>query len=71
MSGPGLTVLNFSRVGVTGEGLADSGNLLPELEIVQFDFCEELTDRGLGELLQTVGQRLTVLDVRTCAVINL
>ena len=67
MSGPGLTVLNFSRIGVTGEGLADSGIILPELEIVQFDFCEELTDRGLGELLQTVGQRLKVLDVRILA----
>ena len=66
-SGQGLKVLKLSRVGVSFESLA-GGIMLPSLETLQIEFCEELTDAGLYNLLKTVGSNLKVLKLSSCPI---
>ena len=67
-SGQGLKALNLSRVGVSFESFPGGSLLLPSLDILEIDFCEELTDAGLYNLLKTVGSNLKVLRLSSCPV---
>ena len=61
--GSQLKTLDVSRTKITEEGLVYFSLKLAKLETLSLRCCEELTERGLSELLITLGPQLKSLDL--------
>ena len=48
---------------ITGVGVEEEVNSLPNLEVLKLSSCRNLTDGGLKEILRLSGNKLRVLDV--------
>ena len=62
LSGNKLRVLNVFSTNITGQGFKE-GVSLPMLEELNLNWCSELTDSGLLEILSITGRRLKTVDV--------
>ena len=58
-----LRGLDLSHSGITGVGVEEGVNSLPNLEVLNLSKCDNLTDGGLKEILRLSGNKLRVLDV--------
>ena len=58
-----LRELDLSYSNITGVGVEEGVNSLPNLEILKLFWCDNLTDGGLKEILRLSGNKLRVLDV--------
>ena len=58
-----LRVLDVSRTNITGCGFKDGIKSLPMLENLNLNWCKELTDSGLLEILSISGNRLKTVNV--------
>ena len=58
-----LRELDLSYSNITGVGVEEGVNSLPNLEILKLSECCNLTDGGLKEILKISGIKLRVLDV--------
>jgi len=67
MCGKELKVLDLSYTKFTGEGMAACLLRFPELETLKLSRCNQLTDTGLGEILQMArGEALHALYMVNC-----
>ena len=62
ISGSSIRVLDVSSTNITEQGFKD-GVSLPMLERLNLEECDNLTDRGLKEILRISGSSIRVLDV--------
>ena len=58
-----LRSLDISRTAITGENLSEYKGTLPLLEKLKMVSCEQLTDRGLLQILQLCGSTLRTLGI--------
>ena len=58
-----LRELDLSNSNITGVGVEEEVNSLPNLETLKLSECWNLTDGGLKEILRISGVKLRVLDV--------
>ena len=63
MPGEKLTDLNLSCTEFTGQGLTGLALKFPQLEQLDLEGCERLTDAGLKEILLMPGEKLTDLNL--------
>ena len=63
MPGEKLTNLNLHYTGVTGQGLTGLALKFPQLEQLDLEGCERLTDAGLKEILLMPGEKLINLNL--------
>ena len=61
--GSHLRTLNLAYTAISGEELADLDLNLPALQVLCLNFCSNLTDLGLCQLLGVCGRNLKVLKV--------
>ena len=55
--------LDLSHSKITGVGVEEGVNSLPNLEVLNLTWCDNLPDGGLKEILRLSGNKLRVLDV--------
>ena len=63
MCGTQLKVLELNNTKLTGEGLSVLEGKFVNLETVNLRFCEDITKRGMTDILQVCGTNLKDLDV--------
>ena len=64
LCGSTLRSLDISDTNLTGENLSDFKGTLPCLEKLNIISCENLTDKGLWQMIQLWGSKLRSLDLR-------
>ena len=64
-----LRELDLHYSNITGVGVEEGVNSLPNLEVLKLDWCFNLTDGGFKEILRVSGCKLCVLDV-SCTLIT-
>lgn len=68
ISGSNLRVLDLSCTDITGIGLEEEVNCLPNLETLSLVLCEKLTDGGLVEILRISRRKLRVLNLSSSTI---
>ena len=63
LCGSTLRSLDISRTNITGENLSDYKGTLPCLENLNMSDCNQLTNKGLLQILQLCGSTLRSLDI--------
>ncbi|XP_023343578.1 F-box/LRR-repeat protein 14 [Eurytemora carolleeae] len=63
LCGSTLRSLDILNSNITGENLSEYKGTLPCLDNLELNYCEQLTDNGLRQILQLCGSTLRSLDI--------